>query len=101
MPEANSPDGVSTALQPDNGTVVPRIKLGSTGYSTLKTSNGRIYEEANAAFRMPSRIKVVEEMLLSPPVAIARNAIKMLMNRSEMYVEPFDDSPKVLTLLFA
>jgi len=94
MPEATSPDGVATALQPDSGTTVPRIKLGSTGFSTLKTSNGRIYEEANAAFRMPARIKVVEEMLLSPPVAIARNAIKMLMNRSEMYVEPFDDSPK-------
>lgn len=90
----NSPDGVSTALQPDSGTTVPRIKLGSTGFNTLKTSNGRIYEEANAAFRMPARIKVVEEMLLSPPVAIARNAIKMLMNRAEMYVEPFDDTPK-------
>lgn len=94
MPEANSPDGVSTALQPDSGTTIPRIKLGSQGYSVLKTSNGRIYEEANQAFRMPARIKVVEEMLLSPPVAIARNAIKMLMNRAEMYVEPFDDTPK-------
>ncbi len=94
MPEATSPDGVATALQPDSGTTIPRIKLGSQGFSTLRTSNGRIYEEANAAFRMPARIKVVDEMRLSPPVAIGMNAIKMLMNRAEMYVEPFDDSPK-------
>jgi hypothetical protein len=94
MPEANAPDGVATALQPDSGTTIPRIKLGSQGFSTLRTSNGRIYEEANAAFRMPSRIKVVDEMRLSPPVAIGMNAIRMLMNRAEMYVEPFDDTPK-------
>jgi len=94
MPEANSPDGVSTALQPDSGTIIPRIKLGAQGFNVIKTSNGRIYEEANQAFRMPARIKVVDEMRLSPPVAIGMNAIRMLMNRAEMYVEPFDDSPK-------
>jgi len=94
MPEANAPDGVATALQPDTGAVVPRLKLGATGFNVLKTSNGRIYEEANAAFRMPARIKVVDEMRLSPPISIAMNALKMLMNRAEMYVEPFDDTPK-------
>ncbi len=70
MPEANAPDGVATALQPDTGAVVPRLKLGATGFNVLKTSNGRIYEEANAAFRMPARIKVVDEMRLSPPLIV-------------------------------
>lgn len=94
MPEANAPDGVETSLKPDQGSVLPRIKLGETGFLALKTSNGKIYEEANKAFRMPALTRVVDEMRLSPPVAIGLNATRILMNRAELYVEPFDASKK-------
>lgn len=82
------------ALVADDNTVVPRLKLGETGFLALKTRSGKILEESTRAFQMPQLTKVVAEMRLSPPVAIGLNAIRMLMNRSEVYVKPFDDTPK-------
>jgi hypothetical protein len=95
MPSEQTPEeGVNAALQPDKGAVIPRLKLSETGYLNLKTRNGRILEDANFAFRMPNLCKVVDEMKISPPVAIGLNALRMLINRAEVYVEPFDDTPK-------
>lgn len=90
-----APEAASVgSLQSDDGVTIPRIRLGEVGFSSLKVRDGKVLEEANRAFLMPSLCKVVAEMELSPPVAIGLNAIRMLMNRSEVYVEPFDDTQK-------
>lgn len=96
MPDVqnSSPSGDNAALAPDEGAVVPRLKLSETGFLALKTRNGRILEEATTAFRMPQLCRVVDEMRLSPPVAIGLNALRMLMNRPEVYIKPFDESTK-------
>lgn len=84
----SAPKDNSTLLQPDDGVTVPRLKMGETGFAALKTRNGRMYEEANKAFQYPGMLKVVAEMELSPPVSIGLNAINMLLNRAQVFVEP-------------
>lgn len=101
MADNNTPVGedttqVSAALQPDDGTTIPRISMKETGFSALKvTSMGRIVEEANQQFRFPSLLKVVAEMKYSPPVQIGLQAINTLMNRAEVMVIPLvDETPQ-------
>lgn len=95
MARKKAPEGTpadnSAALSPDSGVAVPRIKMGETGFNTLKTRNGKIYESANVAFRYPQMIRMVEEMVTSPPVAIGLNAQNTLFNRAEIIVEPLTD----------
>lgn len=97
MADNNTPVGddaskTSSALQPDDGSVVPRLSLRETGFSALKvTSQGKILEEANSQFRFPNILKVVSEMKYSPPVQIGLQAINTLMNRSEVMVVPLSD----------
>lgn len=95
MARKKAPEGTPTensaSLSPDSGVAVPRIKMGETGFNTLKTRNGKIYEAANAAFRYPQMIRMVEEMVTSPPVAIGLNAQNTLFNRAEIVVEPLPD----------
>lgn len=88
MADTNSPGGVDAALQADEGSSVPRIKMGETGFATLKSRGGKMYEEANRAFTYPNMLKVVAEMKYSPPVSIGLQAINILMNRSAVYVQP-------------
>jgi len=76
------------ALAPDDGVTIPRLSLGEQGFSALKVRQGRVYEEANASFRMPQLAKVVAEMQYSPVVNVGLGAINTLMNRSEVIVEP-------------
>lgn len=78
----------STALNPDDGVVIPRLSLREQGFSAIKTRSGKIYEEASVAFRYPQMLKVVAEMKYSPPVSIGLAAINTLMNRAEMTVIP-------------
>lgn len=71
-----------------NETTTPRIKLSEIGYASLKTSGGKMQEEANAAFRYPAMLKAVAEMKYSPPVSIGLGATNILMNRADVFVEP-------------
>lgn len=88
MPEANTPDGVSSAaLQPDDGTSVPRIKLGEQGVLGLRTVNKRILEERQEAFRYPRFIGTVNEMRNNPTVGAAMNVYRMMMSRVKWDVE--------------
>lgn len=88
MPEANTPEGVSsTALQPDAGAVIPRIKLGEQGLLGLKVSNKRILEEQQQAFRYPHFIGTVNEMRNNPTVGAAMNVYRMMMSRVSWDVE--------------
>lgn len=86
MANDKAPSGTD-AIEADEGVSLPRIKLGEVGISALKTSSGKIREEANMAFRYPNMLKVVSEMKYSPPVSIALSAINTLMNRTEVTVD--------------
>ena len=89
MADNNTPTG-KEAIEADPGISLPRMKLGETGIAALKTTSGRMHEEANLNFRYPYMLKVVSEMKYSPPVSIALGAINTLMNRAEVTVEPIE-----------
>lgn len=89
MPEANAPEGASSpALKPDAGAVIPRIKLGEQGVLGLRTSNKRILEEQQTAFRYPNFIGTVNEMRNNPTVGAAMNVYRMMMSRVKWDVAP-------------
>jgi hypothetical protein len=90
MADTNKPtgDNNSTALQADDGTTTPRLRLGEVGFSALKMRGGRIHEEANQQFQMPHLAKVIADMSYSPAVSIGLGAINTLISRSQVAVEP-------------
>lgn len=93
MPEAtNTPDGVSSAaLKPDADSVIPRIKLGEQGLLGLRTSNKKILEEQQSAFRYPQFITTINEMRNNPTVGAAMNVHRMMISRVKWDVEaPLD-----------
>ena len=75
-------------LSSDDGVTIPRIALREQGFIGLKTSNGRIYSEANAAFQYPQFIRTVNEIRHSPTVGGAMNVYRMMMSRVNWRVEP-------------
>lgn len=77
----------TAALSPDSEAIVPRIRLGSTGFVGLKTTNGYIIEEPSRVFRYPEMLQVVAEMRNNPTVATALTAYKLLMKRAKWDVE--------------
>lgn len=88
MPKAKTAKAVdSTALNPDDGAVIPRIKLGEQGFLGLRTSHHRILEETQQAFRYPAFIKTVNEMRNNPTVGAAMNVYRMMISRVKWDVE--------------
>jgi hypothetical protein len=87
MPKQRAKAVDSTASNPDAGAVIPRIKLGEDGFLGLKTSNHRILEETQAAFRYPAFIKTVNEMRNNPTVGSAMNVYRMMISRVKWDVE--------------
>lgn len=104
MPDSTSaPADSSAALQPDSGAIIPRIKLGEQGVLGLRTSHKRILEEAQAAFRFPGFINVVNEMRNNPTVGAAMNVYRMMISRVQWKVEPHeaagpDDKTRALAI---
>lgn len=90
MADTNKPTGDdnSAAIQADEGTTIPRLRLGEVGFSALKMRNGRIYEEANTQFQMPNLAKVIADMSYSPAISIGLGATNTLISRSQVGVEP-------------
>lgn len=89
MPEAQAPEGVSdAALAPDEGIAVPRISATEQGVTGLRTSNGRILAEHQAAFRYPQFISTVREMRNNPTIGAAMNVWRMAMARVKWDVQP-------------
>jgi hypothetical protein len=78
----------TAALSPDDGVALPRLKLGEQGFLGLRTSNGRILEEVQQAFRYPAFIKTINEMRNNPTVGSALNVYTFWMNRIKWDVEP-------------
>jgi hypothetical protein len=88
MPDKKPAQADSSALQPDPGSVIPRMSLGEQGVLGLKTAHKRILEEAQAAFRYPGFINTVAEMRNNPTVGAAMNVYRMMMSRVQWNVEP-------------
>jgi hypothetical protein len=96
MPKAKTPAGVKKsdkaatqeqAQQPDDGMIIPRVSLGEKGLLGLKTANGKIYEEVQAAFRFPAMLTTVAQMRNNPTVGSAVNVYRMMMSRIPWDVE--------------
>lgn len=85
----------TAALNPDKGITAPRLTLGEAGFVGLRTSNGRILEEVQQAFRYPAFIKTVNEMRNNPTVGSALNVYDFMMSRVEWDVEPPVDGTDV------
>lgn len=95
MPDNMPATADSSALQPDTGSVIPRMSLGEQGVLGLKTAHKRIIEEAQAAFRYPGFISTVNEMRNNPTVGAAMNVYRMMMSRVQWDVEPPEGGSEV------
>jgi hypothetical protein len=87
LPEGTSNELDPTLLTSSSDAIIPRIKLGATGFSGLRTTNGYVIEEPSRAFRFPAMLKVVDEMRNNPTVATALSAYRLLMKRASWDVE--------------
>jgi hypothetical protein len=87
LPEGTSNELDPTLLTSSSDAIIPRIKLGATGFVGLKTTNGYVIEEPSRAFRFPAMLKVVDEMRNNPTVATALSAYRLLMKRASWDVE--------------
>lgn len=65
-----------------------RLNQTEIGALGIKAQGGRIQEEPNISFRFPNFIKIVQEMVISPPVAVGLEAQNTLMNRAQLKVVP-------------
>lgn len=97
MADNKTPEGASEALSQDEGNTIPRIKLTEQGFTGLRTSNGRILDEANQAFRYPNFIKTVHEIRHNPTVGSAMQVYRMFISRVNWRVVPHKDANEVET----
>ncbi len=75
------------AMAADDGVVVPRLSLSEVGFTGLRTSNGRILQEQQQAFRYPHLIPVINEMKNNPTVSSALNVYNYMMTRKKWTVK--------------
>ena len=89
MPKAKkAPKGVdSTASNPDADVTIPRLRLGEQGVLGLRTSNKRVLEETQRAFRYPDFITTVNAMRNNPTVGAAMNVYRMMISRVQWDVQ--------------
>lgn len=87
---ASAIDNIATSS--DEGTVIPRLRLGETGFLALRTINRQVVEEQQRAFRYPAFIKTVQEMRNNPTVGAAMNVYRMMISRVKWNVKPHVDS---------
>lgn len=79
------------AMAADEGAVVPRLSLSETGFTGLRTSNGRILQEQQQAFRFPHLIPIINEMKNNPTVSSALNVYNYMMTRKKWTVKGKSD----------
>lgn len=77
-----------SALAADPDAVIPRVSTGEVGFTSLRTLNGQILEEANRVFRYPAFLKTVDEMKTDPTVAAALSIRNIMLTRVDWTVKP-------------
>jgi hypothetical protein len=95
MADTNTPSGENSAASPDKDITIPRISLTEQGFVGLKSRNGQIYAEANAAFQYPAFIRTVNEVRNNPTVGGAMNVYRMMISRVNWRVEPPKDASDI------
>lgn len=92
MADKNTPKGDASAkadaIQPDPGMVIPRMALKETGALGLKTSSGKIIQDANKHFQFPQFFKTVAEMDSNPTIGSAMNVYRFMITRPDWVVKP-------------
>lgn len=83
------------AMAADDGIVTPRLSLTEHGFTGLRTSNGRILQEQQQAFRYPHLIPIINEMRNNPTVGAAWNVYNFWISRKEWCVEADEDASEV------
>lgn len=61
--------------------VIPRIKLGETGFNSLKVSSGVVFEECAWELRWPHAITTFKKMSKDGTIAPALNLVEMMIAR--------------------
>lgn len=84
---ANKPKDTTAALAADSGVTIPRLSLNEKGFTGLRTINGRIYEDLNAAFSFPCFFRTIDEMRKTAIIASALSVYKVLISRVTWTVE--------------
>ena len=87
MPSNESTGGVEASLKPDDGLIIPRIRMSEQGFAVLKVRNKKILEEVQSVFRYPNFISTVAEMRNNPTVGAAMNVYRMMMSRVQWDVQ--------------
>lgn len=75
------------AMAADDGVVTPRLALKEHGFTGLRTSNGRILQEQQQAFRYPHLVPIINEMKNNPTVSSALNVYNYMMTRKKWTVK--------------
>lgn len=74
------------AKSQDEGVIIPRSSFAETGRIGLNVVNGRIIEEANAAFQYPRFIYTVDEMVNNSTVGAALNVYDFMLTKPDWKV---------------
>jgi len=92
MARKKTPEGAQEALSPDEGMVIPRMALKETGALGLKTSSGKIIQDANKSFQFPQFFKTIAEMDANPTIGSAMNVYRFMITRPDWVVKPHIDA---------
>lgn len=76
MAETTETEALSTGDE-----VIPRIKLGETGFNALRVSSGVIFEECQWELRWPHAINTFKKMSKDGTIAPALNLVEMMIAR--------------------
>ena len=80
---------------PDNGTVIPRMRMSEIGYTGLKQIDGVIYEEMRKELRFPHSIKTFKKMSHDATISAALKLFEMMISRVKWHVEPPENGTQV------
>lgn len=61
--------------------VIPRLKLGETGYNALRVAGGQVFEECSWELRWPWAINTFKKMSKDGTIAPALNLVEMMIAR--------------------
>lgn len=84
-----------SALGPEDGVTVPRLRMTDTGYVGLKISNGIIYEERRRELRWPNAVRTYQCMAEDATIASAISLVEMMIARVPWDVECDDEASEL------